>query len=482
MIQSTATTPTPTSNVDTMPTIWGLTPIELHDRFWASRGVHVVRQGVTTHASDRAELYLLTPADRLVIFTLVEMVDLLCWVRPQLQLIRLHEKRTTPYREKAVTNENGDFIRFGRTYPEEWRRSTIVALTTDRDVAERWRMLTEPMSPRRWMQRELDPSRAVSHATSGRAYSAADDAELCRFVHDLASVWDQPDATIRSIQRVGNRGWRHETARVIDHPSIFGAAWVGASRSVGDDVSVVGPAILWDVPEARPTADVVEDDEIEPSRPFARNVKPRRRSSLARGGKRLFDIVFALGALAVTLPLYPFVMLAIWIEDGWPAFFAHRRESIGGREFPCFKFRTMYRNSDEIKARVLAENKADGPQFFIDPDFDPRVTKVGRFLRNTKIDELPQFFNVLVGHMSVVGPRPSPREENQYSPEWREARLSVRPGITGLWQVRRTREEARDFQEWIRYDLAYVQSATWRTDLKIIALTFLMFLPGYQRQ
>jgi len=482
MIKTAAQPETRASAPSTRPTIWGLTPAQLHDRFWTARGVAVVRRGDHRALSEQAELYLLTPSDRLVIFTLVEMVDLLCWVRPQLQLVRLHEKRTTPYRERAVVDDAGNFVRFGRIYPRESSRSTIVGLTTDRALAEQWAGLGDPLSVRKWLRRDLPDAQAVSHATSGRSYDATDDADLSRFVHDLASVWDQPDAAIRSIQHVGDRGWRHASADVGHQPSIFGAAWIGAGRSVDRSVSVVGPAVLWDVPDARPDADVIDESELEPSRPFARTARPKQRSTINRAAKRAFDIVFSLFAIAVTLPVYPVVMLAIWIEDGRPIFFTHRRESLGGREFPCLKFRTMFNNSDEIKARILAENKADGPQFFLDADQDPRVTKVGRWLRKTQIDELPQFFNVLIGHMSVVGPRPSPHAENQCSPEWREARLSVRPGITGLWQVRRTREEARDFQEWIRYDLAYVQHATWRTDLKIIALTMVMFLPGFRKK
>jgi hypothetical protein len=100
----------------------------------------------------------------------------------------------------------------------------------------------------------------------------------------------------------------------------------------------------------------------------------------------------------------------------------------------------MKRNADQIKQQIKAQNKADGPQFYI-PN-DPRLTRVGAILRACQIDEIPQFINVLLGHMSVVGPRPSPYEENQYCPPWREARLSVRPGITGLWQIKRTAPRA----------------------------------------
>jgi lipopolysaccharide/colanic/teichoic acid biosynthesis glycosyltransferase len=180
----------------------------------------------------------------------------------------------------------------------------------------------------------------------------------------------------------------------------------------------------------------------------------------------VFDILFALFAIAITAPLYPLVMLAIWLEDGRPFFFAHRRETLGGSEFSCLKFRSMFRNAEQVKAEYQKKNQADGPQFFIEDD--PRHTRVGSFLRKSKLDELPQFFNVLVGHMSVVGPRPSPFVENQFCPVWREARLSVRPGITGLWQLKRTRQKGLDFQEWIKYDLEYVENSSWRLDLWIL--------------
>ena len=185
--------------------------------------------------------------------------------------------------------------------------------------------------------------------------------------------------------------------------------------------------------------------------------------------KRLFDIAFSLIALILTAPLYPIVMLAIWLEDGAPVFFVHRRQSIGGQEFGCIKFRVMRRDAERVKAVLGSRNRSDGPQFYL-PD-DPRLLKVGRFLRRWNIDELPQFINILLGDMSVVGPRPSPDHENQFCPSWREARLSVRPGLTGLWQVCRTRKPQVDFQEWIRYDLEYLEHRTWLLDLWIIVRT-----------
>ncbi len=173
--------------------------------------------------------------------------------------------------------------------------------------------------------------------------------------------------------------------------------------------------------------------------------------------------------LLATLPLYPLIMLAIWLEDGRPFFFVHARETLGGREFGCIKFRSMRRDAEAMRESLAVVNRADGPQFYLTQD--PRLTQIGRFLRKTNIDELPQFINVLLGDMSVVGPRPSPRSENQYSPAWREARLSVRAGITGLWQVSRTRRPGLDFQEWIKYDLDYVRNPSWRTEIRIILST-----------
>jgi lipopolysaccharide/colanic/teichoic acid biosynthesis glycosyltransferase len=190
-------------------------------------------------------------------------------------------------------------------------------------------------------------------------------------------------------------------------------------------------------------------------------------------------VAFASAAMIGTLPFYPLIMLAIWLEDRRPYFFVHTRETLGGREFGCIKFRSMRRDAEEIKKKLEIHNKADGPQFFIEKD--PRMTKVGHFLRKYQIDEWPQFWNVLRGEMSVVGPRPSPYRENQYCPPWREARLSVKPGVTGLWQVKRTRRAGTDFQEWIKYDIEYVERASFWFDLQIVWLTVLQLIRGVKR-
>ena len=122
-----------------------------------------------------------------------------------------------------------------------------------------------------------------------------------------------------------------------------------------------------------------------------------------------------------------------------------------------------------VQHLLKAQDKLDGPHFKLDQD--PRVTRLGRILRSTNIDELPQLFNVLRGDMSLVGPRPSPFRENQICVPWREGRLSVRPGVTGLWQVCRRDRSSGDFHQWIEYDLLYVQQASPWLDLKILLAT-----------
>jgi lipopolysaccharide/colanic/teichoic acid biosynthesis glycosyltransferase len=136
----------------------------------------------------------------------------------------------------------------------------------------------------------------------------------------------------------------------------------------------------------------------------------------------------------------------------------------------------MHADAERIARELERYNLSDGPQVYI-PD-DPRVTRIGRFLRRSNLDELPQLFNVLIGQMSLVGPRPSPDDENQFCPAWRDARLSVRPGITGLWQLMRTREPGADFQEWIRYDIEYVERASFWLDVEILVRTALILLTG----
>ena len=447
-------------------TIWGLSPAQVHDRFWASRGVQVVRQGEPSAIVEGAELFLLLDARSLAIFTLARLLDVLCWTKPELLYVRLKDRRERGYRERAIVQPDNRFVAFERIYGAADSRLARVALTRDKGLARVWQAAPTPREGWRLLREEVSRNGRYVMSVAGGVYDRGSDQDLLEFTRRLVQVWKRPDATIRRANRSEPGVWTDVDAQVPQSARFVGPVWVGAGRRIDEDCSVVGPGVLWDDPVRRPVVEDLRWDQIEPSQATDRPVRPRRTSSFNRACKRAFDVLFALVALLLTLPLYPLVVLAIWLEDGRPFFFSHRRETLGGREFPCIKFRSMRKDAEHIKRELAERNQADGPQFFIEDD--PRLTRVGRVIRKCNVDELPQFINVLLGHMSVVGPRPSPYRENQYCPPWREARLSVRPGITGLWQVKRTRRRGTDFQEWIKYDIEYVESANWRLDLWII--------------
>lgn len=196
-----------------------------------------------------------------------------------------------------------------------------------------------------------------------------------------------------------------------------------------------------------------------------------RRRQLQLAIKRGVDLAASFLGLVLLSPLILILAVLIKLDSSGPVFFGHRRERHGGREFRCLKFRTMVTNAQALQAALAAKNEVDGPQFKIQND--PRVTRMGRFLRGTNLDEIPQLWNVLLGQMSLVGPRPSPFRENQICVPWRQARLSVRPGITGLWQVCRGNREESDFNQWILYDILYVRHFSLLLDAKILAMTIL---------
>jgi len=187
--------------------------------------------------------------------------------------------------------------------------------------------------------------------------------------------------------------------------------------------------------------------------------------------KRVPEAILAGAALLLLSPLLLVFALLIRLGSRGPVFYGDTREGRGGQPFRCWKFRTMYVGADTRQRELYLQNQMDGPQFKLFRD--PRVTRVGRWLRSTNMDELPQLFNIVLGQMSLVGPRPSPFRENQVCVPWRQGRLSVRPGITGLWQVCRSNRASGDFHQWIYFDLLYVQHMSLWLDLKIVVATFI---------
>lgn len=297
------------------------------------------------------------------------------------------------------------------------------------------------------------------------------------------------------LHRVGDTATIAPTARLI------GPVWIGDAVRVDPDALVIGPAILCDGLHIGQGA-VVRNTVLGPNQSvkagesihntlclssdtrkqagagvvFSANGCGRAEPfrdwpllSYARFGKRVFDILFSLFILLLISPVLLIVTVMVKLTSRGPVFYRARRQGRHGKDFDCLKFRTMMLQADALQERLRVVNQVDGPQFKIDND--PRITGVGKFLRDTCIDELPQFLNVLAGQMSVVGPRPSPESENDSCPAWRDARLSVRPGITGLWQVCRTRQEGQDFQEWVHYDTQYVRNLSFKQDLYICLKT-----------
>jgi len=190
-------------------------------------------------------------------------------------------------------------------------------------------------------------------------------------------------------------------------------------------------------------------------------------SPVYRVAKRLFDVLFALTGLLLLAPLLPMVVLLIKLDSPGTILFAQRRVGQGGRLFTCYKFRSMVRGAEAMKADLAELNEATGPAFKIRED--PRITKVGAFLRRSSLDEIPQLFNVLRGQMSVVGPRPQiPAEVELYEP-WQRRRLEVKPGITCLWQI--AGRSHIGFDEWMRLDLEYVRRRGLRLDVWIVLHT-----------
>lgn len=192
--------------------------------------------------------------------------------------------------------------------------------------------------------------------------------------------------------------------------------------------------------------------------------------------KRIFDIVASLLALVFLSPLFLVLSVLIYLDDpkGSP-FFVQTRVGKNGREFRFYKFRSMVVNAEAMLDELLKDNEVNGCVFKIQND--PRITRVGQFIRRTSIDELPQLLNVLKGDMSIVGPRPPlPREVANYT-EYQMQRLSVTPGLTCFWQTEHHRNDI-DFDERVALDLKYIEERSMRLDLKLIFMTFKVILSG----
>lgn len=212
------------------------------------------------------------------------------------------------------------------------------------------------------------------------------------------------------------------------------------------------------IPQAHPEREMLNREEVL-----------RRRKGYWFIRRTQDIIISSLGLLLLWLPMLIVALIIVIDSPGASPIFVQNRVGRDGKLFKFYKFRSMCPNAEEKLAEILDQNEMEGPAFKMKDD--PRITRVGKFIRKTSIDELPQLINVLLGQMSIVGPRPAlPREVEQYD-EYAKQRLLVTPGLTCIWQVQPHRNEL-SFDEWLELDIQYIRQSSFKEDWKIILKTF----------
>jgi lipopolysaccharide/colanic/teichoic acid biosynthesis glycosyltransferase len=422
-------------------------------------------------------------------------------------------------REIVRTTSQGEVLGIRRAFfdsivpdnfPNDWPNHTFVRASLLRGMHGELQMPLQFELFIKWCRDSQVKAQSVR--VGGAAIDLESETGLLHFMLACMSASNVPFHKGR-LQK-GNNGWLPANESIAPSARFFGQVLIGENVQIEEDVLVAGPAFIGDgvrlgrgasvygsllchgaivQPGARIIRRVYEDvstfaesdsapscsasddsgqsqgDEICIDYTAEDHFRYWPFLSYARFGKRICDVVISSCALLAVSPVCVPVAIAIKLSSPGPVFFRHRREGLHGVEFNCLKFRTMITGAQDIQDRLRSKNEVDGPQFKVGKD--PRVTRIGRLLRETYFDEVPQFANVFMGHMSVIGPRPSPRNENRLCVYWREARLSVKPGISGLWQVSRTRRKGLDFQEWIHFDVEYVKHMSLWQDIVICART-----------
>ncbi len=458
------------ADLNSRKTIWGLDAKQIHAAWWSGFGVQVVHQGMGFDEEKGAEVYLLLSTDQLVQFDLSDVVEAIVWTSMDSVKFRIVAKGKTRYREELVRNDSGSVQGVKRSYGYSETEIASVEFTKSEDIAKHW--AESKAIPHDEMMVKSSERGNLDHVVFGHAFDFRRRGDCEDYIQWIIAIWPDPHRVIRGIEEVDPGIFAAEGTSTPAEGIRIATAWLGEVGMTDAPAVLVGPAFLWDDQEhlanrKAAVTRVIREIPLPEGRQ-AKRLLPR--ATLQGAIKRVFDFSVALVLLMVLAPIGILVAILIIIDNGTPLFFGHVRQARGGRDFKCWKFRTMRKNAESMVIQLQDQNKADGPQVFIEND--PRVTRVGRVLRKLQMDELPQLWNVLRGDMSLVGPRPSPDRENQFCPAWREIRLSVRPGITGLWQVRRTRAAGEDFLEWIKYDIEYVQRASFLLDIKILFKTF----------
>ncbi len=456
------------------PRIWGLGALELLDAWWRSQGVQWVRRGEPWASHGRADLYLLTEPEQAVMFDLKPLASAITWNRPSVSRVRLISSRGEDYRERIVSGEGGRVIGIRREYWRETSGSQRLILTASNSIARRWAQFHHRREAWVWLRSSGNWARSDHHRIDGESFRLGDASQEGILLSEIIARWEDPDRAIEGISEVAPGVWMLSGQRQRLDDVIVGPAWIGTRAESDPSCRIVGPAWSIDRVSNGGAANLVAMQDVREPRKSVSARPSDARALRYDSVKRVIDIFASLTGLLVLSPVLIAVAVAVLIDDGWPIVFGHKRQTRGGRVFRCLKFRTMRRNAEALAEHYRDQNVCDGPQVYIAND--PRVTRVGRVLRKYHLDELLQLVNVLTGDMSLVGPRPSPERENRLCPAWRDARLSVRPGITGLWQVCRTRQPGLDFQEWIQFDMQYVKQRSLALDCWIIYRTWCGFV------
>ncbi len=287
---------------------------------------------------------------------------------------------------------------------------------------------------------------------------------------------DDEDATsvggvkvLGTISQIGSVLERENVAQVF----VTGRAWSTATlRSVADACEEVGVTFTMDANFLGLSVARAEVHDYEGWNVLSFSSTPMNADALVV--KRLMDLVGSAVALVLVSPVLALTALAIKLEDGGPVLFVQQRCGLYGRTFPMYKFRSMVLDAEAKKAELERLNEMSGPVFKMARD--PRITRVGAFIRKTSIDELPQFWNVLRGEMRLVGPRPPiPSEVARYE-RWQMRRLSMKPGITCIWQV--SGRNQVDFETWMKLDLQYIDNWSLFLDVKLLLRTVPAVLLG----
>ena len=451
------------------PTFWGLPTEGLHRAFWHTCRIAVVRHGATEPGVGPADLYLLLPDAAWVWFDPDQVGDTLRWLKPQVLNLRVSVRSPEGYAERVVMDDTGQFQGIERRYGHATEATYRATLVRSRTLAEAWQRAPD-LESASTVLRTVPRAEQTSLDVAGRFFDSERGVDAANtmegpaaYLRLLATRWRDPHDALWNTQVLGPGVFAAPDCEIAPTARLVGPLWIGRGQRIGENAVVVGPQVLPDLAGGTESKTKVS--------PPAR-VMVSRPAGVASGPyalKRPLDLLLAGLGLLISLPLWPLIIAAILIEGGGKPFLSDRRQSKGGRPFDCFKFRSIRSDGDVIHPRLPPDDEPDPPQDR--QEEKPQLTRVGSVLRRFGLDELPRLLNVIRGDMSLVGPRAGSNDEDPHCPAWRDARLSVRPGLTGIWRVSRTRPSGQGFTDWIRDDLEYVETQSLFLDARIILKT-----------